>query len=452
MGKHLAGGDPEFGATRERAPLIRRVGLAIGIALIVAAVGLFAVSIARHESPLQVLTQSVVPDPQALFGKDRILVLVVGRDYDYNDKDQETSKNSRSDVIQAYALDFSRHTIGEVSVPRDMDVTLGGHENKINQALSDGGIPESEAVVAKFLGIPPFDRYVALRINSSKAVIDAIGGVSVPVKQTMDYDDSWGHLHIHFKAGKTYRMNGEQAVSYMRFRHDACGDPCRIERQQQVIHIVANKLKNDKLNDLAHLGALIDVVKKNLDTNMSTSELISLAGSFQNIDPKTIKTEQVRYVDTKDTPYGGNVLIADDAQKQKIVQQLLLEPAPRTNPPGAADLAAIAPSSIKIDVKNGSGVPGLAHKVADALRKEGYVINDVGNAVDSAKDATEIHEHTLITFAGAKVRASLATGAKSISVTTDAAASPAPASDVTVIVGKDLANVPLGRQMSSLKP
>lgn len=426
--------------------------LALGVAFIVGALGIFGVAIAKHENPLQVLTQSVVPDPQAVFNKDRILVLVVGRDYDYNDKDFEMSKNARSDLIQVYSMDFVNHTINEVSVPRDMDVVLNGHENKINQALSDGGITESEAVVAKFLGIPGIDRYVALRINSSKQLIDAIGGIDVPVKETMDYDDSWGHLHIHFKAGKLYHMNGEAAVSYGRFRHDACGDPCRIERQQQVIHLIAGKLKSNKLNDLAHLGQLIDIMKKSVDTNMSTTELLSLAGAFQNLDAKTIRMAQVKYIDTKDTPYGGNVLIADDAQKQKIVNQLLLEPAPVAGSPSPGDLSAIAPSSIKVDVKNGSGIAGLAHKVADALRKQGYVIEDVGNAVDSAKDATEIHEHTLITFAGAKVRSSFAAGTKTISVTTDPASSPAPSSDVTIVVGKDLAHTPLGHEMSSIKP
>ena len=45
-------------------------------------------------------------------------------------------------------------------------------------------------------------------------------------------------------------MNGEQAVSYSRFRHDACSDPCRIKRQQQVVRIMIAKLKNDKFNDL----------------------------------------------------------------------------------------------------------------------------------------------------------------------------------------------------------
>lgn len=451
MGKHLAGDGQEYAVPRRRSAL-SRVGLALGIAAVIAIAGVFAMSLIKHESPMQVITQSVAPDPQTLFGKDRILVLLVGRDYDYNDKDEETSKNSRSDVIMVFSLDFVHHLINEVSVPRDMDVLLNGHDQKINQAMSDGGIPEAESVVAKFLGTPPFDRWVALRINSSKSFVDAVGGIEVPVKENMDYDDTWGHLHIHFKAGKTYRMNGEQAVSYARFRHDACGDPCRIERQQQVLHILANTLRSNKLNDLAHAPALISVIKKNMDTNLSSTELISLAGAFQNIDPKTMKTDQVKYIDTKDTPYGGNVLIADDAQKQKIVTALLLEPPVSVGAPAQNDLAAISPSSIRIDVKNGSGIAGLAHKVADALRKQGYVIADVGNAVDSAKEATEIHEHTLITFAGAKVRSSFPSHTKSISVTSDPTSSPRPASDVTIIVGKDLAHVTLGQQMSSLKP
>ncbi|MDQ6929736.1 MAG: LCP family protein [Candidatus Eremiobacteraeota bacterium] len=450
MGKHLAGNGADYEAPRRRSAL-SLVGIALGIAAVIAIAGVFATSLLKHESPMQVLTQSVAPDPQTLFGKDRILVLMVGRDYDYNDKDEETSKNSRSDVIMVFSLDFVHHLINEVSVPRDMDVILNGHDQKINQAMSDGGIPQAESVIAKFLGTPPFDRWIALRINSSKSFVDAVGGIEVPVKENMDYDDTWGHLHIHFKAGKTYHMNGEQAVSYARFRHDACGDPCRIDRQQQVLHILANTLKNNKFNDLTHAAALISVIKKNIDSNLSSTELISLAGAFQNIDPKSMKTDQVKYIDTKDTPYGGNVLVADDAQKQKIVTKLLLEP-PVSGTAAPSDLAAIAPSSIRIDVKNGSGIAGLAHKVADALRKQGYVIADVGNAVDSAKEATEIHEHTLITFAGAKVRSSFPSHTKSISVTSDPASSPAPASDVTIIVGKDLAHVTLGQQMSSIKP
>ncbi|GAC1503746.1 MAG: hypothetical protein NVS1B14_09280 [Vulcanimicrobiaceae bacterium] len=430
MGKHIAA---------ERRPrrgtsLGRAIALALGIGFVAAACAVFALAAIRHQSILSVIGQSVVPDPQTLFNKDRILVLLVGKDYDYNEKDFETSKASRSDVIQIYALDFTSHSINELSIPRDMDVTLpNGHEAKINQALSDGGIAEAQAVIAQFLGVPAFDRWVALRINSTKSVIDAIGGIDVPVKEQMDYDDNWGHLHIHFKPGM-HHMNGEQAVSYARFRHDSCGDPCRITRQQQIIHILAAKLKSDKLNDLAHMTSLIGVVRQNVDTNLSGDELLSLAFAFSSVDPKAIKTAQVPYVDTKDTPWGGNVLVADETRKNKLVQDLLLEPpAPAAD---SAALANIAPSTLKVEVKNGTGIPGEAKKVAAALRAKGFAIGKVGNASSADYLTTEIHEHTSVNNAGEKVRASMSSRVRNVPIMHDAAASSA--SDVTIIIGKDL--------------
>ena len=429
MGKHLAS---------EPAPkrsLLRTILLALGVGLMAAAAGVFGMSLAKHQNFLTTLTQAVAPDPREVFGKDRIVVLLMGKDYDYDPHDYETSKTARSDVIQVYGMDFLNHRVNELSVPRDMDVILpDGREAKINEALSEGGIPEAQAVIAKFLEIPAFDRYVVLRITASKSIIDAIGGIDVRVQQAMDYDDSWGHLHIHFKPG-LHHMNGEQAVSYARFRHDECGDPCRIKRQQQVLRIIVNKLRDNKFNDLAHAGTLITIFRRNIDTNMTSTEMLSLAATFANLDPKTIKTAQVPYVDARDTA-AGNVLISDDVAKKKLVLGLLLPtPAPASSP-RADQLANIAPASVRVQVMNGTGLPGEARKVANALHLKGFMIADVSNA-SAAYAATEIHDHTALMLAGSKVRAALPTPFRNVPILTDAATTP-PTSDVTVILGRDL--------------
>ena len=214
-------------------------------------------------------------------------MLVEGLDYDYTAKDEEYSTNSRSDVIWAVNLDFANKRIYELSVPRDMIATMpNGTKAKINQAQSSGGVNEAKNVIAQFLGIPGFDRYVILRIDATKEFVNAIGGVDVDVKssdclrhktgctgQTLDYDDTWGHLHIHLREG-VHHLNGEQAVAYMRFRHDWCSDPCRIMRQQQVLHAMASKLRTDRINTVMHLGDLLAVFRKYVQTDFTTSELL----------------------------------------------------------------------------------------------------------------------------------------------------------------------------------
>jgi LCP family protein required for cell wall assembly len=313
-----------------------------------------------------------VPAPQALFNKDQLSVLLLGIDYDYSERDMPSSAHSRSDTIMVAALDLKSSQIHLVSVPRDMEATFDGHENKINAAYSNGGITEADNVIGSWLGLPKvapnryFDRYMVLRIAASKDLVNAIGGVDVIPDETMNYDDSWGHLHIHFTGGKVTHMDGEQAVSYMRFRHDACSDPCRIKRQQQVIRLVLAKLEKDKLNDLIHLHDLVDVTRRDVVTNFKTQELLSLANAYASFNLANLKTTQIPFTGDYATGYAGDMLIPDQPAKARIVASLF-EPQ-------------FDPSKVRVRVENGSGVPGLARGLAAALRKEGFVIAAVSKA------------------------------------------------------------------------
>jgi len=328
--------DPQPPPRRARRPL---TVLALLAALIVAAGAalLATLSLVEHRSPLEIIARALVPSPQRLFGKSQLRVLVVGLDYDYTDKDQPFSKNSRSDVIMAVNLDFANHRIYELSVPRDMVATLpNGQVAKINQAQADGGIRESQAVVAKWLGIPGFDRYVVLRINTTKDLIDAIGGVNVDVENSdalmhegpngpINYDDNWGHLHVHLKPGLQH-LDGTQAVGYARFRHDWCSDPCRIMRQQQVLKAIAAKLGGDKLNTLLHLKSLIAVVNHDVQTDFTPAEELSIATAFSDATPASVRTAQVPYVGDVYLPYYGDSILPDVAKRAKLVREMFLDP------------------------------------------------------------------------------------------------------------------------------
>jgi polyisoprenyl-teichoic acid--peptidoglycan teichoic acid transferase len=398
----------------------------------------------KRTSPVGLLSGYFIPKPQAYFFKDRITVLVLGIDYNYDNKDQEYSAGARSDTIMAVALNFPtdahpKPSISVLSVLRDTDVILpNGHEDKINAAYADGGPKYAQKTVAQFLGIPGFDRYVTLRVNATKQLIDAVGGIDIVPDETMNYDDSWGHLHIHFIAGKKYHMNGEQAVSYSRFRHDECGDPCRVKRQQQVIRTVVAKLRNDRLNDLLHIRELIGVANHNITTDLRPEEELSLARAFSGLDLHDVKTDQVPFSSDKNLACCGDVLIADDTAKDKLVHKYFLDPLMPGAPPSAAAVAAIAPSTIHVRVLNGSGTPGLGRRVADVLRTKGFAVTSVANADRFSYDATEILVHTSTQpLAGERVRLALPPLAV-LSVAADPKASAGPSEpDVTVIVGRD---------------
>ena len=279
------------------------------------------------------------------------------------------------------------------------------------------------------------DRYVIVNSNGLKEFVDAIGGLDVPVTEQMDYDDSWGHLHIHFKPGLMH-MNGTQAMGYSRFRHDACSDPCRTKRQDQIIHLVIAKLKAQKINDILHLAQYIDILNRNVKTNLTFDEEKSIAWAFKDANVADLShAETIGYSATVDSP-NGELLIPDAAQKERIVADLFGSYANVTPPPVAA-LDSVKPSTIHVVVENGSGISGLAGVAAQKLKQAGYVIDSVANADAFSYDVSEIRPAARDPLVGERVRADLGVPGAKLSPATDA--TPGPRAIVTVIVGKDFA-------------
>jgi polyisoprenyl-teichoic acid--peptidoglycan teichoic acid transferase len=378
----------------------------------------------------------VVPSPPSVFGKRRIHVLVMGRDYDYNANDIEYSKESRSDIIMAFTLDFPTRTITELSVPRDTAVTMpDGSKQKINAALSEGGVRLARKVISNYLGVP-FDRYVVLRIDSTKRLIDAIGGIDVDVPQRVDYDDSWGHLHIHLAPG-VHHLNGDEAVSYVRFRHDWCGDPCRIARQQDVLHVIAAKLRDDKLNDLLHAKALISVVRDDVSSDLSARELLSLAWAFRDVDPRAIRTAQIPF--TGDVQLAdGDALVPDLAAKQRLVRRLMLG---SFDPPKLATATRALPAAaIAVEVRNGTQIDAPAKALGNRLKNAGFKQTVLASADRVDYSSSEIKVVPGATSKGVQVRTALGPDWQAIPIVEDLPADGS--AQVVVLLGSDFAETP----------
>jgi hypothetical protein len=266
--------------------------------------------------------------------------------------------------------------------------------------------------------------------------VDAIGGIDVYVSKAMDYDDTWGQLFIHFKPGLQH-MNGQKAMEYSRYRHDECGDPCRVKRQQEVIRLTMAKLKSQKFNDLLHIGALIGALNKNVRTNLTFDEEKSLAWHFRNANIADLsKAFTFEYSTTKMTMFGGEVVIPDPVQKAKVLTAFL-GPYGNVTPPPASAMQSIKPSTVHVIVQNGSGVPGLAGAVSAKLEKLHYVVDSVGNADTFGYDVTQIRPASQVPLVGERIRADLGVINAVVAPATDT--TPGPHTLVTVVVGKDYA-------------
>jgi LCP family protein required for cell wall assembly len=306
------------------------------------------------------------PDLTEIFGKQKLRVLVMGVDENWTDNDEMYTSGTRSDTMLAVNVDLASHQVGIVSIPRDLWVHIpkNGYA-KINEAIGDAGPLRSEKTVVENLGFPPFDDYVVLKIDATKNLVDAIGGLDVDVEKDMDYDDSWGHLHIHLKKGPQH-LNGEQAVGYIRFRHDPEGDFGRMRRQRQVIGDLVKRMKDPAI--FSKLPALIGLVQQNVRTDLTYDKLFYLALALRGETPAMVHTTQlpalIGFTD------GQSVLFYDSASGRPIVQKYIVT--------GFGN--EFDPSTVHVIVHNGSGQPGAASALADYLRQRGFNVVSTGNA------------------------------------------------------------------------
>jgi len=357
----------------------------------------------------------LAPNLTQVFGKQKLRVLVMGVDDSWTDSDEVYTSQSRSDTNVAVNIDLATKNIGVLSIPRDVWVEIPkvGHA-KLNEAIADGGPERTEATLVQNFGMPAFDYYVVLKIDATKNIVDAIGGIDVNVEKSMDYDDNWGHLHIHLKKGYQH-LNGEQTVGYIRFRHDPEGDFGRMRRQRQVMQILVSRLKDPMI--ATRVPALLSIVQKNVRTNMPADKMLSLAFAMRDLTPQMVHTAELP-TDIGFTD-GQSVLYYQPQAGAQIIHKYLV----------VGFTGAFDPSTVRLKVENGSGKPGAATAMADYLRQKGFTVIETRNAKNfgAAKTSITGPNGTIVALV-----------AKQLPVTNvHTAIGPVEGGDIVIVVGKD---------------
>jgi NADH dehydrogenase/NADH:ubiquinone oxidoreductase subunit G len=119
--------------------------------------------------------------------------------------------------------------------------------------------------------------------------------------------------------------------------------------------------------------------------------------------------------DKNETPASGSVAEANAAPSNGIAG------------------ATPSQSVVRLHVKNGTSVPGLAARVAAGLRRQGFNVSDIGNAATKDFATTEIQSGPKTEEVSTRVRKVLGDSAAIVPPAPDAAE----ASDVTIVLGRD---------------
>ncbi|MBC8102586.1 MAG: LCP family protein [Cytophagales bacterium] len=448
--------DPTSVAPVEQTPpprLRRRVAGALALTLIAAASLVGGITWSKLSSisksgggSVSGLVGSMI-DPKGKFpGRDRVNIVLIGKDYNrLESRDPKLNgmpftKGSRADSIVVLSLDMNAGKVSALSVPRDTLIQRedGEGAGKINGTYARGGAKQLQATLGDLLGVTP-EYYVALKPDGVKNLVDKLGGVDVEAIDDMNYDDNWGQLHIHLKKGPQ-RIDGAQAVGFTRFREVKRGTPRskeegdgrRMARQQMVIKAMATEAK--KPGNWLQVDSVINYGLEQIETNLSREQVFALGALFRNIQPEQMQTASLT---GKGTTRGTYFFVPDDRKKKALVDWLL-----KGDESAANRLTVVA-------VQNGTEVPGLARRVADLLREQGFDAKSMGNAKrgGTAPEVTEtriVYGKAAVQVRAERIAKMLGGGKLEKQVSSTGSAAPAAtadpeAPDVTIVLGRDLA-------------
>lgn len=362
----------------------KRIVALVGGLIVLAAVvwGFRVVSAVTGGRPGQIF--SILKDPRLEFpGKDRVVILIAGKDYDHDKKDMASTKNSRSDTIMVLSADLANKKLSAVSVPRDMMVTgPDGKDHKINAMLPIGGIKLLESTIQKVLGVQ-CDYHVILKDQAVKNLVDAVGGVDVNVLDNMFYQDYWGNLNIDLKKGPQH-INGDQAIGYVRFRETGNhivtnkgqvipsphphsieeGDLRRTERQQILMRALMTEAL--KPGNLLHADKIIGVGFDQIDTDLSRSQVTALARLFKG---ESLGNSLTGTLPGKDGYVGGTYFYLPDLDQDRLMMKWILF--------GDEDAGR---KLVTVSITNGSAIKGAAKELTDEVNQLGFTAKNGGNS------------------------------------------------------------------------
>ena len=243
--------------------------------------------------------------------------------------------SNNTDTIMIGRLDTVNHTLNVVSIPRDTLTNIKHEVKKANSAYHyaeyyskiesssyygcDPIEKMREELIKSFLGFD-VDGYILVNMEAAEKVVDSIGGVQFDVPPGMNYDDPTQDLHIHIPEGRQ-TLNGEQFVQLMRFRSGyAGGDIQRIDMQHKLLMAVASQMIS--LKNIPNLSEVIRIVSENMQTSLSTENMLYYAKEFLKLDSENIKFYTMPG-DTGGSVFGSSYVFCDIDAWLKMVNDCL---------------------------------------------------------------------------------------------------------------------------------
>jgi LCP family protein required for cell wall assembly len=368
-----------------RRKIIQRVVIGLSVLVLVLA-SAFVVAYKKLEGNINAMPLNLGKDrpskPKVTGPQEPLNVLVLGSDNRDGTKIGGDTPGL-SDTTILLHLSADRKRAYGVSIPRDTMVqrpdckskdgkkTVAGGLTQFNAAYAVGGPACTIATVEHITNVK-IDHFVVINFAGFKQMVNAINGVTVCVPT--EVNDDVGHIHL--PAG-TYKVNGNQALDYVRVRHDLGapnGDIGRMKRQQSFIAAMIEKVvSKGTLTNPVRLYKFLDAATRSLTTDTGFAHLKELASLGSSL--KNIGLDNIQFVTVPNEAYApdpNRLQLAPDAaslwRKMRFDKPLgkfgtdAVTPAQK---PGSTASASPSPSSSPSAGPSGTQTPDSGASAAE---------------------------------------------------------------------------------------
>ena len=306
-------------------------------------------------------------------------------------------ESTNTDTIILIRIPNNGRSATAISIPRDSYVAAPGlGKTKINgvygqtreakrASLVNAGDSAQDAMargteagrdaliktVADLTGVT-VDHYAEIGLLGFAMIADALGGVDVCLKEAV-FEPLSG---ADFPAGRQ-RLNGPQALSFVRQRHDLPrGDLDRVVRQQVVMASLAHQVISGKtLSSPATMNRLQQAIQRSVVLS-SGWDIMDFVDQLQKLAGGKIAFATIPVLDESGWSDDGmhSVVRIDPHQVQDWVAGLLHDQAQ-----GKTEELAYTPNKTTANVVNDTDINGLAAAVSEVLSSKGFAAGMVGN-------------------------------------------------------------------------
>ncbi|OYO06352.1 LCP family protein [Enemella evansiae] len=212
-------------------------------------------------------------------------------------------------------------------------------ENKdLYPGVKDPGAQATTEAIEWATGLD-INYYALIDLNGFKALIDAVGGITIDVNKPVAVGGEETSVKRHIPAGKAQRLNGQDALWFARSRVET-SDYDRMARQKCVMSAMLNQL--DPVTVVTKFNAIASAGKQVVETNVPTSEMNRLMDLA--LKARQTKIASVSFVPPMIQPGAPDYDLMRQAVRDKIAQSQ-----------GQPTAGAPAPKATKLPVGNAPG-------------------------------------------------------------------------------------------------